>query len=68
MFKTNEGIVDRVARVIVGLAMIVTGFFFMSGMWGTLVGVIGFLPVVTGAIGWCPAYVPFNISTVKKES
>ena len=29
-------------------------------------GLIGLVPIVTAAIGWCPAYMPLGLST-KKE-
>ena len=56
--KKNVGTVDRVARIVAGVAIIAWGF--AAGSW---LGVIGFVPLLTGLIGWCPAYCPFNIST-----
>ncbi len=61
----NEGTIDRVVRVIIGLAMLYIGFFVMTGTWGIVVGVLGFIPLITGAIGFCPLYSPFKISTNK---
>mgnify|MGYP003574009242 FL=1 len=61
----NEGTIDRVLRVIIGLAMLYIGFFVMTGTWGTVVGVLGFVPLITGAIGFCPLYSPFKINTNK---
>lgn len=61
--KQNVGGIDRAARIIVGL--LVLSLFFVLGedaRWWALLGVI---PVLTGLIGWCPAYLPFGIRTCK---
>ncbi len=60
--KCNMGSTDRVLRGIVGVAIIAAGFYF-SSWWG----LIGLVPLFTSAVAWCPAYVPFNISTASKE-
>jgi type IV secretory pathway TrbD component len=56
--KTNMGGADRVIRVVLGLAIIAAGFYYKSWF-----GVIGLVPLVTAIVGWCPAYLPFGIST-----
>lgn len=58
--KTNVGGVDRVVRIVVGLAIIAAGVAFKS-WWGA----IGALLLLTGLIRWCPAYLPFGLSTGK---
>ncbi|HPC82752.1 MAG TPA: DUF2892 domain-containing protein [Thermoanaerobaculaceae bacterium] len=58
--KRNVGGVDRVARVLVGVAIIGAGFYFKS-WWG----VVGVVPLLTAAIGWCPAYLPFGLSSCR---
>jgi hypothetical protein len=60
--KTNVGGVDRVLRIVGGLVVIAAGVAF-KGWWG----VIGALLLVTGLIGWCPAYLPFGISTSRAK-
>lgn len=57
----NEGTVDRTLRVLVGLALIALTITGTIGPWGW----IGVLPVVTGLVGWCPAYSLFGWKTVK---
>ena len=59
--NSNVGIVDRSLRVIVGL-MILALFLVVGGpvRWFALLGVI---PLATGLIGWCPAYLPFGLNT-----
>lgn len=56
--KCNVGGIDRKLRIVAGLAIIAAGIYFQS-WWG----VIGMIPLLTGVIGWCPAYFPFGIST-----
>ncbi len=58
--KCNVGGVDRLIRVIMGLVIIGAGFYFQS-WWGA----VGIVPLLTAAIGWCPAYLPFGISSHK---
>ena len=58
--KANVGTVDRVLRGLLGLAVIAAGLIFES--WFGLVGLV-FLG--TALVGWCPAYLPFGISTCK---
>ena len=65
MFSLNVGGFDRIFRIVAGIVLIAVGFFFMSGVAGTVVGIIGFIPLVTGLIGWCPLYAPFKFSTRK---
>ncbi len=56
--KCNVGKIDRLVRVIIGLGVIIAGFYFKSWL-----GLIGLLPILTAAIGWCPAYLPIKLST-----
>lgn len=56
--NANVGNVDRVIRVLVGLAIIATGIGFRS-WWG----VVGVVPLLTAALGACPLYTLFGIST-----
>ena len=59
----NVGVIDRVLRVIVGLALLVWGFVLSEPVnyWGA----IGIIPLFTALIGWCPAYSIFNFSSNK---
>lgn len=55
----NEGTLDRTLRVIVGLAILSLAFVGPK----TLLGYVGVVPLVTGLIGFCPAYKLFGLST-----
>ncbi len=56
---TNEGTIDRVLRVVVGLVLISLVFVGPQTPWGW----IGVVPLLTGVIGFCPAYRIFGLST-----
>ena len=58
--KRNVGSTDRIIRVIVGIVIIGIGIIFKS-WWG----IIGFLPIITAAAGYCTLYSLFGISTCK---
>ena len=62
----NVGLIDRVLRVIVGLALIAIALGYFPGIAATPVAWIGVVPLVTGLIGWCPAYTIFGISSCKR--
>lgn len=61
--KCNVGPVDRLVRIIVGLIIAIVGVIFDS-WWG----LIGIVPLATGLFKFCPLYLPFNITTTKKEA
>ncbi|MCB1791205.1 MAG: DUF2892 domain-containing protein [Gammaproteobacteria bacterium] len=56
----NVGTIDRIIRVVIGLALIAWGY--MTQNW---LGAIGIVPLFTAAIGWCPVYLPLGIKTTK---
>ena len=65
--KLNEGPVDRIIRVVVGIALLVLGFAgIASGIWMWIATILGAILLVTGIVGFCPLYALFKISTAKK--
>jgi hypothetical protein len=60
----NVGIVDRVIRVVIGIALIAFamrwGFPDTGWNW---VGWIGVIPILTAVVGFCPLYTALRIST-----
>lgn len=66
--SVNEGSIDRILRVVVGLALIAMALGYLQGFglpqtnWAW----IGVVPLLTGLIGWCPAYSIFGISTCRR--
>ena len=61
--KANVGTVDRVVRILVGLGLIGAAASGAVGAWGY----IGIVPLATGVFRFCPAYLPFGLSTCKAE-
>jgi hypothetical protein len=59
--KSNVGGIDRMARISAGVALIALAATGVIGVWGW----IGVVPLATGLIGWCPAYMPFGISSCR---
>ncbi len=68
MTFTNEGIWDRVIRVLVAFALGYVAWVTWPGTIGIVSLVIGAVALVTGLVGWCAAYSLFGISTRKKIS
>ncbi len=67
--KINEASWDRILRVGLGLVLLYLGFGgVVTGGLGTLFKVIGFVPLLTGLVGWCPAYALFNFHTNKDRA
>ena len=62
MFSRNEGSIDRILRVIVGIALIAGYFLYPDAAyrWAFWIGII---PLVTGLFGTCPLYRLFGLST-----
>jgi len=58
----NMGGLDRSARAVLGLAIIAWGYF--AGSWW---GALGLIPLLTAIVSWCPAYVPFGVSTCRRD-
>ena len=63
MMKQNSGDIDRGLRIALGVVGIGAGIYFQS-YWGA----IALVPLLTGLIGWCPAYLPLGLSTCRVKS
>jgi len=57
--KINVGTVDRVLRIVVGLALIGLVASGNVGLWGW----IGVVPLLTGVFRFCPAYTLLGVNT-----
>ena len=62
--KVNEGSIDRGIRIVVGLVLISLVFIGPQSPWGW----IGVIPLVTGLVGFCPAYTLFGMNTCKTKT
>ncbi len=54
----NVGSLDRKVRIALGLLIIILGFYFQT--WWFLVG---WLPIITGLLDFCPVYSILGINT-----
>ena len=59
----NVGGIDRILRIVVGIALIALAATGTVGLWGY----IGVLPLLTGLVGWCPPYAIFGWNTCKNK-
>ena len=65
----NIGTVDRVIRALAAVVIAVlysTGV--ISGAMAIVLGLVAVMFAVTSAVVWCPAYMPFGISTCPKPT
>ena len=60
----NEGTLDRVIRVVAGLAILSLTVVGPRSLWG----LIGLVPLATGVLGWCPLYSVLGIRTCAPAS
>jgi hypothetical protein len=61
--EQNVGRTDMIIRIVAGVAIIAAGLYFKS-WWG----VIGVIPLATGALRNCPLYQLLKINTNKKNT
>jgi len=55
----NVGGIDRAVRIVAGLVLVGLAYTQTLGVWAW----IGVIPLVTGIIGWCPAYKLVGVNT-----
>lgn len=61
--KLNVGGIDRMLRIIAGLALIGLTLAGIIGAWGW----IGVVPLLTGLFKFCPAYTLLGMNTCPME-
>jgi hypothetical protein len=61
MIKPNLGSIDRTIRILAGIGLLALVFVGPQTPWGFL----GLVPLLTGVIGFCPAYCPLGLSTCR---
>lgn len=62
--NANVGGIDKILRIVAGIVLLVLAALGIGAPWTW----IGIVPLVTGLLGWCPAYSIFGLRTcpVKK--
>ena len=67
--EKNVGTIDRVIRIIIGLALI--GIFalnMVAAPWSYLVALIGLIALGTGVFGTCALYSLLGMNTMGKKA
>jgi hypothetical protein len=55
---------DRIARILLGIVLLYLGWGgVIGGGAGTVLKILGFVPLMTGLVGWCPLYTLFRFRT-----
>lgn len=68
MSYRNEATWERIGRVAVGLVLLGLGWTgVVDGTLGTVFKYVGFVPLLTGLVGWCPLYSLFGFRTNRSE-
>lgn len=66
--KRNMGMIDRVIRMAFAVLVILLYYSgYISGTVAIILGAVALVFIITSAIGFCPLYLPFKISTMKKN-
>lgn len=66
--KQNMGIVDRILRVVVALVVgVLYAMHIISGTLALVLGVVALVFIATSVMGFCPLYLPLNLSTKGKK-
>jgi hypothetical protein len=61
--SVNVGGIDRILRIVVGLALIAMVFVGPQTAWGW----VGLVPLLTGLFRFCPAYTLLGMNTCPLE-
>jgi hypothetical protein len=64
--KTNVGNIDRMLRIVAGLAILSLFFVLDQGQRGW--ALLGLVPLLTGLVSWCPLYTLLGIRTCRTAS
>jgi hypothetical protein len=66
--KKNMGSPDRIIRIIIAAVFLFLYFTStVSGILGTILLVLAIVFLLTSAVGFCPLYAPFGLSTCKTK-
>jgi uncharacterized MAPEG superfamily protein len=67
--KKNMGITDIIIRIVIAIVFAVLFFTqAVTGVAGIILLVLAIVFVLTSLVGFCPLYLPFNITTRKKDN
>jgi Inner membrane protein YgaP-like, transmembrane domain len=66
--KKNVGFVDRIFRIVV--AFVIALLYYTGQITDTaavLLGILAVILLLTSFLSFCPIYLPFKLSTAKKD-
>ena len=66
--KKNMGSLDKIIRILIAITVVI--LFYMNVISGTLAIVLSVFAIIlfiTSFVNFCPLYLPFGISTRKKD-
>ena len=65
----NESMTDRGLRVLAGIVLLALGWGgYVTGTLGTIMKWVGFVPVLTGLVGFCPLYAVIGYNGCKRAT
>ena len=67
MFAKNVGKIDRLIRIVVGIALL-AGFVLNADASYRWLYLIGIVPLATALINYCPLYSIFGLNTCKVKN
>lgn len=66
--KQNMGTIDRAIRILLAIVFVVLYFSgVVTGTFGIILLVFAGIFILTSLVSFCPLYVPFKLSTRKKQ-
>jgi len=67
--EKNEGTVDRIVRIVLGLIILYGGAsqVLITGVVTYLIALLGLILIVTGATGYCALYTIIGFNTLKTK-
>ena len=67
--STNMNGLDRIIRLVIAVAAVIAAFAVgASSVFGIILFVIAAIMLVTAAVGFCPLYRVFGLSTKKRAT
>ena len=67
--KTNMGTLDRSVRILIAVVIgVLYAANLITGVLGVVLLVVAVAFVITSLVGFCPLYLPFGISTRRKNA
>lgn len=66
--QVNVGTIDRGARIVLGLALILWAIGLIPGVAPSMWGWIGVIPLATAFFGFCPLYSIIGVNTCGKQA